>query len=531
MQLVVAHKGKKSWRCRVRGHEAHSSLTPRGVNAVQIACEIVAYIAAMARRFRDAARRDEAYDVPYTTRARRHDPRRHRAQHRAARLLVRLRDPPPAVRRPGRAVRRDERLRRALPPGDARGRAGRPHRVRRAVDDARLRHARTAATIADLGHELCYGRRRAARCRSAPRPSLFHGASIPTVDLRPGPHRAGAPAERVGDARAARALRSVHAAPRRATAVGVSAPAPAGATGGAPPFPPPAIEVPFPDISRWEAGNTGIPYVWTFASPDARTARHRAGADARQRGVRRDRGRLRCSARACARARGTLTFAFANVAAYEAFDRADPYASRCVDEDFNRLWSARRARRPAPDATTSRARASCARSSTRADYLLDLHSMTDPCPPLALAGTRSKGLELARAVGVPVHIVIDAGHAAGRRLRDYAFFDDPADPRARAAGRMRPALGARGARGGARGDAALPAPPRHDATASDAQAHLGATPPPPQRAIEVTDAVTIRTSGSRSRCRCTGSRSCRRPARCSRATAAPTCARPTTTAC
>ena len=45
MELVVAHKGKMSWRCRVRGHEAHSSLTPLGVNAVQIACEIVAYIA------------------------------------------------------------------------------------------------------------------------------------------------------------------------------------------------------------------------------------------------------------------------------------------------------------------------------------------------------------------------------------------------------------------------------------------------------------------------------------------------------
>jgi hypothetical protein len=26
--------------------------------------------------------------------------------------------------------------------------------------------------------------------------------------------------------------------------------------------------------------------------------------------------------------------------------------------------------------------------------------------------------------------VIDAGHQAGKRLRDYAFFDDPADPRA-----------------------------------------------------------------------------------------------------
>jgi acetylornithine deacetylase len=67
MELVLAHKGKRSWRCRVRGHEAHSSLTSHGVNAVQIACELVAYIARRAREFRDSGARDEAYDVPYTT--------------------------------------------------------------------------------------------------------------------------------------------------------------------------------------------------------------------------------------------------------------------------------------------------------------------------------------------------------------------------------------------------------------------------------------------------------------------------------
>ena len=67
MQLVVAHKGKKSWRCRIRGHEAHSSLTPHGVNAVQIACEIVTYLTNMARAFRDNGGFDPAYDVAYTT--------------------------------------------------------------------------------------------------------------------------------------------------------------------------------------------------------------------------------------------------------------------------------------------------------------------------------------------------------------------------------------------------------------------------------------------------------------------------------
>jgi acetylornithine deacetylase len=67
MRAVVAHKGKRSYRCRVRGHEAHSSLTPRGVNAIQVACEIVMLLTQMARRFRERGGFDAAYDVPFTT--------------------------------------------------------------------------------------------------------------------------------------------------------------------------------------------------------------------------------------------------------------------------------------------------------------------------------------------------------------------------------------------------------------------------------------------------------------------------------
>ena len=51
----------------MRGHEAHSSLTPLGVNAVQIACEIVTYLTNMARAFRDQGEYDDAYDVAFTT--------------------------------------------------------------------------------------------------------------------------------------------------------------------------------------------------------------------------------------------------------------------------------------------------------------------------------------------------------------------------------------------------------------------------------------------------------------------------------
>lgn len=67
MQVIVAHKGRKTWRCRVRGHEAHSSVPTQGVNAVEIACEIVAYLVGLARGFRDQGAFDVDYDVPYTT--------------------------------------------------------------------------------------------------------------------------------------------------------------------------------------------------------------------------------------------------------------------------------------------------------------------------------------------------------------------------------------------------------------------------------------------------------------------------------
>jgi predicted deacylase len=60
------------------------------------------------------------------------------------------------------------------------------------------------------------------------------------------------------------------------------------------------------------------------------------------------------------------------------------------------------------------------------DYLLDIHSMQHPTQPLMLAGPLDKGRALAERVGVPAAIVMDQGHAAGRRMRDYGPFRDPA---------------------------------------------------------------------------------------------------------
>jgi acetylornithine deacetylase len=67
MKPVIAHKGKRSFRCAVRGLAAHSAYAPRAVNAVEAAAEAVAYLKRMARRHRDAGPYDHSFDIPHTT--------------------------------------------------------------------------------------------------------------------------------------------------------------------------------------------------------------------------------------------------------------------------------------------------------------------------------------------------------------------------------------------------------------------------------------------------------------------------------
>lgn len=67
MRVIVGHKGKLSLRCRVHGHACHSSLAPEGVNAVEYAAEVVAYLRRMGRRFAQEGPFDYDYDVPHST--------------------------------------------------------------------------------------------------------------------------------------------------------------------------------------------------------------------------------------------------------------------------------------------------------------------------------------------------------------------------------------------------------------------------------------------------------------------------------
>ncbi len=188
----------------------------------------------------------------------------------------------------------------------------------------------------------------------------------------------------------------------------------------------PAVEVAPPDISAHRRGNTGIEFVTTFDS--GRPGPHVVvnalthgneicGALALdtlfRNGVRAERGRL--------------TLSFANFAAFARFDARRPFDSRFVDEDINRVWSDEVLRGTRRSWELDRARALLP-VIQGADLLLDIHSMHLPCAPLMMCGMQEKSVALARRMGVPRHLVRDYGHDAGRRMRDYGAFDDPARP-------------------------------------------------------------------------------------------------------
>ena len=189
----------------------------------------------------------------------------------------------------------------------------------------------------------------------------------------------------------------------------------------------PPIELQAPAIGRWKDGGTGVDWVHVLDSD-------RAGPRVMVQAL--THGNEICGAIALdwllasgfRPQRGTLTLAFANVEAFARFDPIDPFPSRFIDEDYNRVWSddtlfgprdsleLRRARllRPFVDA---------------AELLLDIHSMSEPCRPLMVCGTVEKNMAFARQLGVPGDLLIDTGHPSGMRMVDRGGFGDPTSPK------------------------------------------------------------------------------------------------------
>ena len=188
---------------------------------------------------------------------------------------------------------------------------------------------------------------------------------------------------------------------------------------------PARLEILPPDITPYRKGNTGIEYVTTFDSG-------KIGPHVVVNAL--THGNELCGAYALdflfksevRPVAGRLTLSFANVAAFDRFDPADPFASRYVDEDFNRLWvdEVLEGTRDSTELRRARALAPLVRE---ADLLLDIHSMHLSSPPLMMCGMQDKSIRLGRAMGYPAHLVRDWGHSAGRRMRDYGAYDDPAD--------------------------------------------------------------------------------------------------------
>jgi predicted deacylase len=188
------------------------------------------------------------------------------------------------------------------------------------------------------------------------------------------------------------------------------------------------VQIAPPDLAPWRAGNSGVPGFTTRAgdAPGPHVAlialmhgNELAGAIVLDR-------LLRAGLRP---RRGRLTFGFANLAAFDRFDPAQPTASRFLDEDLNRVWDAGVLDGPRRSVELDRAR-DMRPLIDGVDVLLDLHSMLWTSEPLLLSGATAKGRALAAAIGQPDLVVADRGHVSGPRLIDYGRFADPRRPEA-----------------------------------------------------------------------------------------------------
>lgn len=67
MRPVIAHKGINVYNCSLRGLATHSSLTPKGMNAIEYAARLICFIRDLADELRTQGPFDALYDVPFST--------------------------------------------------------------------------------------------------------------------------------------------------------------------------------------------------------------------------------------------------------------------------------------------------------------------------------------------------------------------------------------------------------------------------------------------------------------------------------
>ena len=177
----------------------------------------------------------------------------------------------------------------------------------------------------------------------------------------------------------------------------------------------PPIEVTPRDLAAYRTGNTGIDYVHRFDSG-------RPGPHVMINGL--THGNELCGMVAVCHLLdsgvrpkiGTLTLSFANVAAYQTFDAAQPFESRLITHNLNRIWSSawldgsedsielRRAREMRPAVAA-------------AHHILDIHSTSQDVVPFWVYPAYERNAALACALPKPgVHLVMPAGLGTGTPL-------------------------------------------------------------------------------------------------------------------
>jgi predicted deacylase len=113
---------------------------------------------------------------------------------------------------------------------------------------------------------------------------------------------------------------------------------------------------------------------------------------------------------------GTLTVSFANVGAYETFDPSEPFKSRQLVHNLNRIWSQEEL--DGTDDSPERRRARALRPVVAAaDHILDIHSTSQDVSPFWVYPAFPRNAVVAMAIGRPdVHLVMPAGLGSGTPL-------------------------------------------------------------------------------------------------------------------
>ena len=202
-------------------------------------------------------------------------------------------------------------------------------------------------------------------------------------------------------------------------------------------YPKSLIEIHPRDLSPYRRGNTGVDYVHTFDSGHS-------GLHVMVNAL--TRGNELCTMGALCHVldhdvrprRGKLTLSFANIAAYETFDAADPAASAFLDVNLNRVWSDDILDGDGLEREVARARA-MRPIVRRVDAVLDLLAtpiLRDPRgwrePPLLAYGAKPPARNIATAMQFPQHQIETKPSAIGEvhsgLLYEYGRFGDPSSP-------------------------------------------------------------------------------------------------------